>query len=91
MSLPPHREKDAKAEGRGPPETVKGTMAPFRILTTRLLKVRPDEVKEQQLLHDSTKAIRKSKKSGAQKSHGLFSRLTPSLKPTPKQNNKKAD
>jgi len=52
MSLPPHREKDAKVEGRDPPEPAKETMAPFRTLMGRLLKVTPDEVKEQQKLFD---------------------------------------
>ena len=55
MSLPPHREKDAKAEGRGPPETVKGTMAPFRSLMGRLLNVRPEEMKEQQERYENYK------------------------------------
>jgi len=53
MSLPPHREKDAKAEGRGPPETAKGTMTTFRGLMGRLLKVRAEELKEQQKLYDA--------------------------------------
>jgi|GEM_PF-4164202 len=56
MSLPPHREKDAKAEGRGPPETAKETMAPFRSLVERLLKVPMNEVKEQQRLYEETRS-----------------------------------
>ncbi len=48
MSLPPHREKDAKVEGRDQPETVKETMAPFRRLMRSLLKVKPEEVVEQE-------------------------------------------
>ena len=52
MSLPPHREKDAKVEGRDPPEPVKGTMGAFRSLTKRLLGVPMSEVKEQQVLFD---------------------------------------
>jgi hypothetical protein len=52
MSLPPHREKDAKVEGRDPPETVKDTMELFRALTTRLLRVPINEVEEQQAIYD---------------------------------------
>ena len=52
MSPPPHREKDAKVEGRDPPETgPKEMMAPFTSLLGRLLKVNPDELKEQQRLY----------------------------------------
>ena len=47
MSQPPLRGKGAKVEGRDPPETVKGTMEPFRTLTKRLLKVPLSEVKAQ--------------------------------------------
>ena len=52
--MPPQRprRKGAKVEGRDPPETAKETMAPFRALTTRLLKVPINEVKEQQRLFE---------------------------------------
>ena len=55
MSPPPHREKDAKVEGRDLPETApRGTMAPFKNLLGKLLKVKPDEVEEQQRLYEQT-------------------------------------
>ena len=57
MSLPPHREKDAKVEGRDQPETVKETMAPFRSLMGRLLNVPMSEVKEQQRLYDEMRLL----------------------------------
>ncbi len=52
MSPPPHREKDAKVEGRDPPEKAKGTMEMFRSLTKRLLKVPVEEMREQQQLYE---------------------------------------
>ena len=55
MSLPPHREKDAKAEGRGPPESAKETMGPFRSLTARLLRVPMNELEERQRLYEFSK------------------------------------
>jgi hypothetical protein len=50
MSLPPHREKNAKVEGRDPPEPTKETMAAFSTLMKRLLKVPISEVQEQQVI-----------------------------------------
>ena len=51
MSSQRLREKNAKVEGRDPPEP-KETVAPFRTLTARLLKVSMGEVKEQQRMYD---------------------------------------
>ncbi len=56
MSLLPHREKDAKVEGRDQPEPAKETMAPFKALTMRLLKVPMSEVKEQQRFYEQRRA-----------------------------------
>ena len=64
MSLPPHREKDAKVEGRDPPETVKSTMAPFKSLMSRILKVPMTEVTEQQKSYETS---RKNKVGGSPK------------------------
>jgi hypothetical protein len=55
MSRQPHREKDAKVEGRDPSEKAKGTMETFKALATRLLKVPMEEVEEQQRLYDAEK------------------------------------
>jgi hypothetical protein len=58
MSPPQHREKNAKAEGRGPPDEPKDTMATFKALTKRLLKVSPEEVQAQQELYDRAREQR---------------------------------
>jgi hypothetical protein len=59
MSPPPHRKKDAKVEGRDPMETApKETMAPFRSLMGRLLKVKPEDVAEQQSLYEQERGAR---------------------------------
>jgi hypothetical protein len=59
MSPPPHREKDAKVEGRDPLEMgPKETIAPFKSLLGRLLRVKPNEVAEQQRLFDSFRSGR---------------------------------
>jgi hypothetical protein len=58
MSIPPHREKDAKVEGRDPPEKAKGTMAPFKSLMGRLLRVSMTEVEEQQKTYDKEQQAR---------------------------------
>jgi hypothetical protein len=49
------REKDAKVEGRDPPEMVKKTIEPFRSLLGNLLKVKPEEVSEQQRLYEESR------------------------------------
>ena len=67
MSLSPHREKDAKVEGRDPPEMVTGTMAPFRSLIGKLLKVPMSEVKEQQHLYEETRSVSKMLKTPKKK------------------------
>ena len=58
MSSSPHREKDAKAEGCNPPETLKETLAPFRALMGKLLKVPISEMKEQQSLYEASRSDR---------------------------------
>jgi len=58
MSPQPHREKDAKAEGRGPPDGSKDAMATFKALTKRLLRVTPAEVQAQQALYDTAREQR---------------------------------
>lgn len=58
MSPPPHREKNAKVEGRDPPEPAKETMGLFRMLTVRLLRVPMSEVKEQQRLYNEARTKR---------------------------------
>jgi len=58
MSPQPHRKKDAKAEGRGPPDEPKDTMATFKALTKRLLQVTPAEVQTQQVLYDAARERR---------------------------------
>ena len=45
----------AKVEGRDPPDKAKGTMAPFKSLMGRLLKVPMSEVKEQQALYEAAR------------------------------------
>ena len=68
MSLPPHREKDAKVEGRDPLETApKQTMAPFRSLMGRLLKVKSEEMAEQDRLYESERATIPLGKAGMRK------------------------
>ncbi len=64
MSPPPHREKDAKVEGRDPPEKAKDTMTTFRGLMSQLLKVRPEEVREQQSRIDNSVDCRPDKPRG---------------------------
>ena len=82
MSLPPHREKDAKVEGRDPPETVKKTMAPFKSLVERLLKVPMSEVRERQASYNNSReAVRVTLKPKKRK---LKSASTPA--PTRKAN-----
>ena len=77
MSLPPHREKDAKVEGRDPLETApKQTMAPFKRLMGRLLKVLPDEVAEQQRIYDETPIVKKDAILGAKNSRKMMPSLT---------------
>ncbi len=62
MSPPPHREKDAKVEGRDPLETApKETMAPFKRLMGRLLKVPMSEVHEQQRLYEDERTSKNAK------------------------------
>ena len=56
MSPPPHREKDAKVEGRDPPDLVEETIAPFKSLMAKLLKVPMSEVKGQQKLYEKMRA-----------------------------------
>jgi len=58
MSPPPHRERHAKVEGRDPQETgPRETMAPFKSLLGRLLKVKPEDVAEQMALYESEKSL----------------------------------
>ncbi len=80
MSPPPHREKDAKVEGRDPLETApKETMAPFRGLMARLLKVKPEEVAEQQRLYDEARDSKPRPLKGIAKKAALAT-LAPSLR-----------
>jgi hypothetical protein len=79
MSPPQHRKKDAKAEGRGPPDEPKDTIATFKALTKRLLQVTPAEVQTQQALYDAAREQRfeapgslepkKRKKKSSSKGH----------------------
>jgi hypothetical protein len=48
---------NAKVEGRGPPEVAKETMGSFKSFMGRLLKVTPEEVVEQQRLHDEGQSL----------------------------------
>lgn len=61
MSPKQLRGKDAKAEGRGPPEEIVGTMETFKALTKRLLTVAPAEVAERQRLYNKGRATRHEK------------------------------
>ena len=48
MSSQRLKDKNAKVEGRDPPEPARETMAPLRALTAKLLKMPTSKVKEQQ-------------------------------------------
>jgi len=68
MAPPPHREKDAKVEGRDPlDKTPKKTMAPFRSLMGRLLKVKLEEVAEQQQLYEQAQCLKDTPKTKRKK------------------------
>ncbi len=58
MSPPPHREVNAKVEGRDPQDTAKETMTQFKTLTKRLLRVPMSEVKDQQRKYDESRLQR---------------------------------
>jgi hypothetical protein len=58
MSPQRHREKDAKVEGRDQPEGAKETMGTFRALTSRLLKVTPEELAEREKLYEDERKRR---------------------------------
>jgi hypothetical protein len=61
MLPPPHREKDAKVEGRDLSAKAKQTMGAFKALTKRLLNVPMSEVKERQRLYDESRSQRHDK------------------------------
>lgn len=86
MSPQPHREKDAKAEGRGPPDEPKDTMATFKALTKRLLAVSPAELQERERLYEEARAGRydppKTKKPKG-KASKLISASSKSLRQPP--------
>jgi hypothetical protein len=56
MSPQPLRGKDAKVEGRDPPEPAKETMTNFKSLLGRLLRVTPQELREQNQRHRASAA-----------------------------------
>jgi hypothetical protein len=55
MSPQRHREVNAKVAGRDPPKGAKETMTPFRSLMGQLLKVKPNELAEQQRRYDEAR------------------------------------
>ena len=81
MSPPPHKGKDAKVEGRDLPKKAKETMAPFRVLMGRLLKVTADEVREQQKLFDREQ-LQRDNGAAARKGKSAKSRRSRTIPPS---------